>query len=155
MTQVGKVAWFWKAFNERTLQALEELPQDSYRLVRIEDLDYLKYLELSGFLGFRAQVTQADFDALRVSKPHAFWRKRHLDQRSEREAREFESEVGELAERFGYEYRVEHLIDEARAEKAESIRVGRIPQPKAVRFWRVRRATARWLRGMANSMDTQ
>jgi hypothetical protein len=154
MTQVGRVAWFWRAFNERILQALEELPPDSYRLVRIEDLNYSKYRELTEFLGFRAQVSQRDFDALAVSRPHAFWRKHHVDQWNEQEAREFESQVAGMAERFGYEYRVARLIDEARAEKAESMRLGRIPGPKAMaRFWRVRRATAKWLRGMAKSMD--
>ena len=67
MTPVGKVAWFWKAYNERTLEALEQLPPESYRLVRIEDLDYPKYKELTAFLGIDAKVSQADFDALRGS----------------------------------------------------------------------------------------
>jgi hypothetical protein len=154
LTQVGKVAWFWNAFNERTLQALQELPEGSYRVVRIEDFDYSKYLELSAFLGFRAQVKQAEFDALKTSKPHAFWRKRHVDQWTDQEVHEFESQVHNLAERFGYEYRIARLADEARAEKAESVRLGRIPEPKApARFWRLRRASAKWLRGMADTMD--
>jgi hypothetical protein len=154
MTQVGKVAWFWKAYNERTLALLEELPKESYRVLRIEDLDYPKYRELSQFMGFEAKVAQADFDALRTERPHAFWRKRGLDQWTEQEMREFEGQVGDLAERFGYERRSAQLIDEARAEKAESIRLGRIPQPKpGPRFWRMRRATARWLRSMAGSVD--
>jgi hypothetical protein len=153
MTQVGKVAWFWRAFNERTLQALEELPRESYRLVRIEDLDYPKYKELGAFLGFKVQVSESDFNALRASKPHAFWRKRQVDQWTGQEVREFESQVGELAQRFGYEYRIAQLVDEARAERAESMRQGRIPQPRPARFWRARRATAKWLRSMANSMD--
>jgi len=154
MTQVGKVAWFWRAYNERTLQALEQLPPESYRTVRIEDLDHAKYLELCAFLGIDAKVTQADFDALRASKPHAFWRKRTIDQWSEREIHEYESQVADLAERFGYEYRVERLADEARAERAEAIRLGHIPAVKsAPRFWRARRATAQWLRGLATSVD--
>jgi hypothetical protein len=131
LTQVGKVAWFWNAFNERTLQALQELPEHSYRVVRIEDFNYSKYLELSAFLGFRAKVNEAEFDALKTSKPHAFWRKRHVDQWTEQEVREFESQVQNMAERFGYEYRIARLADEARAEKAESVRLGRIPEPKA------------------------
>jgi hypothetical protein len=154
MTQVGKVAWFWRAFNERALEAVEALPRECHRVVRIEDLDYPKYLELARFLGFEAKVSQADFDALRVSRPHAFWRKRSVDQWTELEIREFETQVGQLAERFGYQYRVANLIDEARAEKAESLRLGRIPPPRsAPRFWRVRRATAEWLRGVAKSVD--
>jgi len=154
MTQVGKVAWFWKSFNERTLEALQELPQESYRLVRIEDLDFRKYCELCDFLGFQAKVTQGDFDSLRESKPHAFWRKRNVDQWTEQEVHEFESQTGELAQRFGYPYRVADLVDEARAERAESLRRGRIPQPKqGPRFWRARRAAAEWLRGFAKSVD--
>jgi hypothetical protein len=154
MTQVGRLAWFWRSLNERTLSALEGLPPESYRVVRIEDLDYSKYLELSRFLGFNAQVTQSDFDLLRTSKPHAFWRKRNVDQWSEQEVQEFESQVHDIAKRFGYNHRVADLIDEARAEKAESIRLGRIPPPKpAPRFWRVRRATATWLHRFATSVD--
>jgi hypothetical protein len=154
MTQVGKVAWFWRAFNERTLEAVEALPEDSYRIVRIEDLDYAKYMELCRFLGVDGQVPQATFDALRTSRPHAFWRKRMVDQWTEQEIREFEREVGDLAARFGYEARVAKLVDEARAEKEESLRLGRIPSPKpGPRFWRARRATAHWLRAIAKAVD--
>jgi hypothetical protein len=154
MTQVGKVAWFWKAYNERAMEAIEELPPESYRIVRIEDLDYAKYHELSQFLGFNPKVTQADFDDLRLSRPHAFWRKRSVDQWTEQEMREFESQVADLSERFGYQHRCTHLVEEARAEKAESMRLGRIPQPKrGLRFWRLRRATSEWLRAVARSVD--
>lgn len=154
MTQVGKVAWFWKALNERALEALESLPRESYRVVRIEDLDYPKYRELSQFLGFQAKVSSADFDALRDSRPHAFWRKRGVDQWTEQEICEFESEVGEMAERFGYEHRIANLIDEARAERAESVQLGRTPPPAPPpRFWRVRRTTADWFRRIAKSVD--
>jgi len=154
MTQVGRVAWFWRAYNERIREALNVLPRESYEVVRIEDLDYARYQELSRFLGYRSQVSETTFDSLRNSKPHAFWRKRNVDQWNEQESREFESEVGELATEFGYEYRVAKLVDEARAEREESIRLGRISQPKpAPRFWRVRRATASWLREMSKSID--
>jgi len=154
MTQVGKVAWFWKAYNERALEALESLPAQSYRIVRIEDLDYAKYRELAHFLGFDAKVTQQDFDAIRDSRPHAFWRKRGVDEWTSQEIAEFEHEVTGLAERFGYRYRIADLADEARAERAESERLGRIPpRNPPPRFWRVRRAAAEWLRGMAKSVD--
>jgi hypothetical protein len=154
MTPVGKVAWFWKAYNERTLEVLSSLPAESYRTVRIEDLDHAKYVELMRFLGFEAKVTHADFDTLRDSRPHAFWRKRSIDQWSSREIGEFESQVADLAAHFGYGHKVADFVDEARAEKAESVRLGRIPPPKpAPRLWRVRRAAAQWLRGIATSVD--
>jgi len=154
MTQVGKVAWFWRAFNERILEAVEQVPKESYRIMRIEDLDYARYVELCRFLGLQGQIPQATFDGLRTSRPHAFWRKRMVDQWTEREIEEFENQVAQLAERFGYESRVAKLVDEARAEKEESIRLGRIPAPKTgPRFWRARRVTAEWLRTIAKAVD--
>jgi len=154
MTQVGKVAWFWTAFNERILEALDQIPKESYRMVRIEDLDYARYVELCGFLGVECRVAQSTFDELRMSRPHAFWRKRMVDQWTEQEIEEFEGQVAQLASRFGYEFRVAKLVDEARAEKEESIRLGRIPAPKTgPRFWRARRGTAEWLRAIAKAVD--
>jgi hypothetical protein len=153
MTQVGRVAWFWRAWTERTLKLLDDLPEESYRIVRIEDFDYPKYLELSRFLGYEAQVTQADFDALSESKPHAFWRKRNIDQWSDQEVREFEEQVGDLAQRFGYEHRISNLTGEASAERAKAQELGHIPIKKqGPQFWRLRRTTAGWLRGLGNGL---
>jgi hypothetical protein len=154
MTPVGKVAWFWRAANERSLQILEGLPKESYKIIRIEDVDYPGYLDMCRFLGIESKITESTFDAIRKSKPHANWRKRNVDQWTEREIVEYESQVGTLAESFGYKYRVADLVDEARAEREESIRLGRIPQPKqGIQFWRLRRATAKWLREIATSVD--
>jgi len=154
MTPVGKVAWFWRAWNERTLELLSELPDDAYRIVRIEDLDYAKYVDLARFLGYEPKVGRAEFDALKGSKPHAFWRKRNVDQWTEQEVREFEGQVGSLAEQYGYEYRIARLADKARAERAEAERLGHIPKKKeGPQFWRLRRATAQWIRGLAAGID--
>lgn len=154
MTRVGKVAWFWRAVNERILDQLEAIPDASYRLTRIEELDFSKYRETSEFFGFRSTVGQQDFDALRASKPHAFWRKRNVDQWSEQEVAEFERQVGPLAERLGYEYRVTALLDEIRAERAEAERLGHVPKKKnGPQFWRLRRAAASSLRSLAKIVD--
>jgi hypothetical protein len=154
MTPVGKVAWFWRAFNERTLEALAELPEESYRVVRIEDLDYPAYRDMCSFLGFGAKISEAQFDSLRESKPHAFWRKRNVDQWNEKEIEEFEGQVAQLAERFGYRHRVADLADAARAEREAAARSGRIPAPKKPpHFWRARKAASAWLRDLAGSVD--
>ena len=153
MTPVGKVAWFWKAWNERALELLEQLPRESYRVVRIEDFSYETYREVAAFLGFEARVDKETFDDLRTSKPHAFWRKRNVDQWMDQEAREFESQVGALAERFGYAYRVADLIGDARAERARAQELGHVAvQRKGPQFWRLRRATANWLRGVGDGL---
>ena len=154
MTPVGKVAWFWKAYNQRTLQLLRELPEDSYRMVHIEDLDYNKYVELCRFLEIDSTVSQPDFDTLRASRPHAFWNKRNLDQWTPREIHEFESQVGELAEYLGYEYHIDNLIEEVRAEREKAERLGHIRnKKKTIRFWRLRRMTSAWLTKLADSVD--
>lgn len=155
MTPVGKVAWYWRAWNERSLELLAQLPEDSYRVVRIEDFDYPKYREVAAFLGYEAQVTQAEFDALRTSRPHAFWTKRNVDQWTEQEVREFEEQVGELAQRFDYEYRIVNLLGEARAEREEARNLGHIQEKKdkGVQLWRARHATAQWLRKLASSVE--
>ena len=155
MSQIGRVAWFWRDWNERTLEFLKTLPDSSYRIIRIEDLDYAMYIELSRFLGYQAQVTQADFDALSASRPHAFWRKRNVDQWSELEIQEFEDQVGELAQRFDYEYRVVDLIDEARTEQQEAQKLGYIPPKKEQKLWRLRHTTSQMLRGIAKYVDVE
>jgi hypothetical protein len=154
MTQVGRVAWYWQAWNERTLEQLKGLPADSYRIVRIEDLDHTRYLELARFLGYQPRVTPAEFDALSESKPHAFWSKRNIDRWTPQEVSEFEAQVGPLADRFGYEYRIDRLVDEARAEHVAAEAAGRIaaPQP-APRFWRLRRGTSGLLRGLGGRLQ--
>jgi hypothetical protein len=154
MTQVGKVAWFWKAFNQRTLELLAELPDDSYRLVKIEDFDYKKYVELSSFLGFRASVSEPGFTALQQSRPHAFWQKRNLDQWSPREIEEFQGQVSGLAGQFGYECNVVNLQESIRAERAQAEHQGHIARKKKpARFWRLRRLSAEWLRDIAKNVD--
>lgn len=154
MTPVGKVAWFWKAYNQRTLELLQELPADCYRLIHIEDLDYNKYAETCNFLGITSTVSQSDFDSLRSGRPHAFWNKRNLDQWSLQEIDEFENQVGELAEHLGYEYHVANLMDEIRAEREQAERLGLVQKKKKiVRFWRIRRKTSAWLNKLAGSVD--
>jgi hypothetical protein len=154
MTQIGKVAWFWRAYNERSLQALARLPEESYRLVRIEDVDHAEYVALCRFLGFESRTTEAEFEALRTSKPHSNRGKRTVEQWTEQEIAEFESEVGELAARFDYPHRVADLVEQARARKAAGVHGTHSAPPRsAPRFWRARQATAKWLRGLATSVD--
>lgn len=154
MTQVGKVAWFWKAFNQRIVDLLAELPDDSYRMVRIEDFDYRMYIELANFLGFQASVSEPEFTVLQQSRPHAFWQKRNLDQWTTQEIGEFQSQVGKLAEQLDYEYRVDSLRESIQEEKARAERQGLVAhRKKPVRAWRLRCMSAKWLRAIANDID--
>jgi hypothetical protein len=154
MTPVGKVAWFWKAYNQRTLELLKDIPDDCYRLIHIEDIDYDKYIELVDFLGISSSINRADFDSVRSSRPHAFWNKRNLDQWSSQEIDEFQQQVSELATQLGYEYKVANLLDEIREEQEKAKHLGLLQRNKKnIRFWRLRRKTSSWLRKLAANVD--
>jgi hypothetical protein len=122
-------------------------------VVRIEDLDHARYVELARFMGYEPQVDPAEFGSLSDSKPHAFWSKRNIDQWTPQEVEEFESQVAPLARSLGYEYRIGHLADEARAERRASEALGRLPpKPETPQFWRLRRSTSGLLRGLSGRL---
>jgi hypothetical protein len=110
LTQLGKLGWFWTARNRAILDQLAALPPTYRRLQRLEDFDYRHYLELGEFLGFRPTVSADRFAQLAHSRPNTGPNiPLALDQWSEQGIREFEAEVGPLAETLGYEYRIAKL----------------------------------------------
>jgi len=106
---------------------LKSFPDSSYSIMRIEDSGYVMYAELRHFLGTHDQVTQEDIYVLNASSHYAFLRKRNVNRCSEPEIREYENQVGGLAPRFDYDYRVVDLIDDAWTGKHEAQKSGYIP----------------------------
>lgn len=109
MTRVGKLAWYWNAMNERILEQFEQIPAGHWRIEQIEQLDYERYLEVTRFLGFTVTISRETFDALRRRRPNAFSGVRTIADWTDEEKGEFEAEVAPMAERLGYEYRVDRL----------------------------------------------
>ncbi|MEQ1507251.1 MAG: hypothetical protein ABMB14_33790, partial [Myxococcota bacterium] len=90
-TPIGRIAWFWQARNRAILDQLGRLPASAVALVRLEDLDFDRYLALAPFLGWRPTVTRAAFDALAASRPNAGPNLPRLPDRwTDRERAEFE-----------------------------------------------------------------
>jgi hypothetical protein len=102
MTQVGKVAWFWKALNQRTLELLEPIPQEHRAIVRIEDLDFERYQSVTQMLGFDSALDEQQFNGLRNLRPNSSASSLQLPSWSADEISEFENEVGDLAAELGY-----------------------------------------------------
>ncbi len=109
-TALGRIAWFWAARNTAIQAQLADLPPEDVRLQRLEDLDHAAWVELAAFLGWRATVDRARFDALAASRLNAGpnpprgpagW--------SPQERAEFEREVGPLAAALGYEASLDAL----------------------------------------------
>lgn len=108
-SQVGKLAWFWKVINQRALTLFQQIPKTHSKVVRLEALSYRKYHSLAGYFGFLPCVTQIQYDKLVNKRPGSLSPTRTVYDWDARERTEFESEVRELADEFGYEWRVKEL----------------------------------------------
>jgi hypothetical protein len=104
LTTVGKSAWLWHTINSRTLGLLEELPEDRWRVLRIEEFDYNAYRSL-GEITRISPIGQETFQALRASRPGRTSGARSLRPAREWSEREMEEVIGitrRTAEELGY-----------------------------------------------------
>jgi hypothetical protein len=109
LSQVGKLAWYWKAINQRILALFQDLPKKKFKVLRIEDLSYDKYLSIANFIGFSPSPTRNQFNRISDRRPGTLYPINTVHDWNDAERNEFESEVGELAEILGYEWRVKEL----------------------------------------------
>lgn len=110
LSQIGKLAWFWVARNRAILQQFSLLPASHCRIARLEDLDFEGYQQIAAFFGWRSALDAEAFEALARSRPNAGPNAPRLPSAwTAQEAREFEAEVGPLADALGYEHRIERL----------------------------------------------
>lgn len=111
-SQVGKLAWFWQAINNRVLNIFQNIPRTHSKVVRLEDLSYKEYLSLTEYIGFKSSVTEIQFNKVANKRPGSLSPERSVHDWNHREITEFESEVGDLAAYFDYEWRVKQLCKE-------------------------------------------
>jgi hypothetical protein len=109
-SQVGKLSWFWKTINWRVLDIFQEIPKTHWRIVRLEGFSHKKYLSVAEFIGFSSFVSEAQYNKLVNKRPGTLNPARTVYDWDARERTEFESEVGELADELGYEWRVRELF---------------------------------------------
>ncbi len=102
LTRIGKLAWFWRALNERMLVELEGLPDDQTMLLRVEDIDVDAYRRVATFMGSVPRLSRLQVEAVLARRPGAGPTRRDPATWSTRERREFRHEVGDLPERLGY-----------------------------------------------------
>ena len=117
MTRVGKLAWFWNALNEKVLEQFENIPSTHWRVDKLEELTYERYLEIAQFLGIKSQLKRQTYEQLVESRPNAFSNIRSISSWSETEIAEFETEVAPLAQKLDYEYRVNNLLKQAASDE--------------------------------------
>jgi hypothetical protein len=127
LSRVGKLAWFWRIINEAILEQLKYLPKSHYKIIRIEDLTYEKYAEVAAFLNFEPEVSAEHFTKLTSSRPNHLYPTKRVVDWSEQERAEFEREVKELSELWGYPWKTDQITDKEekapQTEKRNSIYV--------------------------------
>lgn len=109
MSRVGKIAWYWNTLNAKVLKQFEGIPKTHWRIEKLEDLSYSRYLEITDFFGFRSVVTQEMYEKLAQRPPNAKSSVPTIATWTTSEIAEFEAEVASMAEKFGYKYRVSSL----------------------------------------------
>lgn len=108
-TAIGKLAWYWRTLNTRTMELLEKLPETHGCVIRIEDFDSDTYRSFASFLGLSSQLDEADFERVVQNRPESKRETRTVHSWNDTESAEFEAQTRPLAEKLGYEWRVDVL----------------------------------------------
>ena len=103
LTQVGRIAWMWNAINLETISQLRQLPDEHHLLLKIEEVDYSRYLQLYPFIGGGVPLAETKFLRIKEEQPGKGKGKRSTGSWSEQERQEFLSETSEARELLGYE----------------------------------------------------
>ena len=151
MSRVGKLAWYWNALNSRVLEQFENLPKTHWRVEKLEDLSYDRYLEIAEFIGFQPTVTQQMYEKLVKRRPNALTELRQrrpdkytnaltVEKWTASEVAEFREQVEPMAERFGYEYRLDFLNVQPESRKQQYSTkqlVKKYGTPKLRQLWEI------------------
>ena len=109
MSRVGKLAWYWNTINALVLEQFEGIPKTNWRIEKLEELSYDRYLEITQFLGFQATVKRQTYNKIKYKRPNVQYNVPTIASWNMSEIIEFEREVSSMAEKLGYEYRVNRL----------------------------------------------
>jgi hypothetical protein len=109
MSRIGKLAWYWNALNTQVLEQFEGIPETHWRIEKLEDLSYSRYLEIAQFFGFESIIAQETYEALALRRPNAKASIPTIATWTPVEIDEFEAEIQPMAKRLNYEYQVSHL----------------------------------------------
>ena len=60
--QLLKIKWYWHTIYSQIFKDLKTVPKNNYRILRIEDLNYQKYLELSKWIGIKPKINRFFFN---------------------------------------------------------------------------------------------
>jgi hypothetical protein len=103
LSQVGKLAWWWRTVNLAVLEAFHRhVPQSHFRVQKLERFDYAEYRELGEFLGLQLSIREKDFSRLAKARPNRIKDQRPASEWSQQERKEFLVQVRPIAEELGF-----------------------------------------------------
>ena len=62
LDQILKIKWYWNEIYTEIFHDLKKIPKKNYKIFRIEDFDYNKYLELSKWMDVKPLVSRLFFN---------------------------------------------------------------------------------------------
>ncbi len=62
LDQLLKIKWYWNEIYTEIFSDLKKIPKKNYKVIKIEDFDYNKYLELSKWIGVKPIVNRIIFN---------------------------------------------------------------------------------------------
>jgi len=101
LTQIGRIAWTWNKYNLEIQKRLAKLPENNYRILNLENIDYAMYLDIHAFVGGRLPLEESEFDMIRAKKPGKGKWKKGIESWSEQEKKEFYEQTEEARNTFG------------------------------------------------------
>jgi len=136
LTQTGKLSWYWSALNNRVMEQFAAIPQEHWRIQKLEDLSYSSYLEIAQFIGFSSNISETDYRQIAERRPNAKNSKSVQRQSAkssgkassslftvntwnDAETAEFESEVAAVAKKIRYPYRIADLRQDGQDQKSD------------------------------------
>jgi len=120
MTRIGKLSWWWNEINTAVLDQFQQIPESSWRVERLEELDFERYLKLSNFLGIQPELDESIYQQITERRPNALPNVPSISDWKEREIKEYEQQVRPMAEKLGYEYRVSRLKAPSQRRRSSS-----------------------------------
>lgn len=109
MSRIGKLAWYWNALNTQVLEQFEGIPETHWRIEKLEELSYNRYLEIAQFFNFESTIAPETYQALALRRPNAKASIPTIATWTPVEIDEFEAEIQPMAKRFDYKYHVSDL----------------------------------------------
>jgi hypothetical protein len=106
LTRVGKLAWMWNTVNQRIWDDYSRLPEGDREFVKLEDLDYDRYVQLHRFSGGLTPLAEPEYGKLTSNPPGKGPRKHRSADWTTSERSEFLQETEEMRKTLNYEISV-------------------------------------------------